>query len=262
MCAEWWVRSVDGRPRTAVVLPGSGSDEVFVHAAFAAPLRAVGVGLVAPAPRRDAEVVRGHLAALDAALDRADGPLLVGGVSLGAHIAARWAASVDPRRLAGLLLALPAWTGPPDPDAPAALAARLTAAQVRRGGIGEAVAAARAGCPRWLADELTRAWTGYGPGLPDALDVAASDPGPTPAELATLHLPAGLAAVTGDPVHPVSVARRWHGLMPAAVLHVSALDAFGADPALLGRATVLGWLQTLHRVPAGGAGYTSQDGRW
>ncbi|MDN5747653.1 MAG: alpha/beta hydrolase, partial [Pseudonocardia sp.] len=116
-----------------MVLPGSGSDEVFVRAAFGGPLRAVGVRLVAPEPRRDAEVVRGHLAALDAALERADRPLLVGGVSLGAHLAARWAAHVDPRRLAGLLLALPAWTGAPAPDEPAALAARLTADRVRRG---------------------------------------------------------------------------------------------------------------------------------
>lgn len=228
------------------MLPGAGSDEVFVRAAFDAPLRAVGVRLIAPEPRRDAGVVDGLLAALDAALARADGPLLVGGVSLGGHVAARWAARVDPGRVAGLLLALPAWTGPHPPEgpaAPAALAARLTAAQVRRGGIGAALAAARAGAPPWLVDELARAWAGYGPGLADALDAGASEPGPGPLELAALHLPVGLAAVTDDAVHPVAVARRWLDLLPAAVLHVAGLGAVGADPAVLGRATVLGWLQ-------------------
>ncbi|GAA3236507.1 thioesterase [Pseudonocardia petroleophila] len=222
------------------MLPGSGSDEVFVRAAFAAPLRVAGVGLVAPAPRRGRDVVAGYRAALDAALARADGPLLVGGVSLGAHVAARWAAHADPGRLAGLLLVLPAWGGDPA-DAPAALAARFTAAQVRRDGLAAAVASARSGAPRWLADELARAWARHGPGLPDALDAAAAEPGPSPAELRVLDVPAGVVGLSGDAVHPLAEARRWAALLPRAALVTSTLDAFGADPAVLGRAAVRGW---------------------
>ena len=51
----------------AVVLPGSGSDEVFVQAVFAAPLRALGIALQAVAPRPGGDVVAGYRADLDAA---------------------------------------------------------------------------------------------------------------------------------------------------------------------------------------------------
>jgi pimeloyl-ACP methyl ester carboxylesterase len=225
------------------VLPGSASDEVFVRSAFDDPLRSIGVPLHAPPPWRGAGVVDGYRRALDDALDQADGPLLVGGVSLGAQVAVRWAAGIDPRRLAGLLLVLPAWGGVPGPATPAAAAARLTAAQARTGGPAAAVTAARAGTPTWLGDELARAWTGYGAALADTLDAAAAEPGPTDADLAGLDVPAGVVGMTGDAVHPLVEARRWRALLPTAVLHTTTLDAFGADPAVLGRAAVLGWLQ-------------------
>lgn len=232
--------AADGRPVTAVVLPGSGSDEVFVRAAFAEPLRGAGIRLVAPGPRHGTGVVAGYHAALDAAADRAGGPLLVGGVSLGAHVAVRWAAGPGAGRVAGLLLALPAWGGDPA-GAPAARAARFTAAQVREGGLGSAVAAARAGAPAWLADELARAWAGHGAGLADALDAAAAEPGPTPQELARPDVPAGVVGLVDDAVHPLAEARRWAGLLPRAVLVTSTLDAVGADPRVLGAAAVHGW---------------------
>lgn len=242
--------SAERHPSTAVVLPGSGSDDVFVRSAFAAPLRAAGIALVAPAPRRGRDVVAGYRAALDAALERADGPLLVGGVSLGAHVAVRWAAraAAGPAagRVAGLLLALPAWGGDPA-DAPAALAARLTAAQVRAGGLAAAVDAARAGAPAWLADELARAWAAHGTDLAAALDAAAAEPGPSRADLAGLDLPSGVVGLTGDAVHPLAEARRWTELLPRAVLETSTLDAFGADPAVLGRAALTGWRRAVGR---------------
>jgi hypothetical protein len=244
----------------AVVLPGSGSDEVLVRAAFADPLRAVGVTLRAVSPRREADVVAGYRSALDDALDRAvaeGGALLVGGVSLGAHVAAAWAAERLPvagRRLAGLLLALPAWTGPAE-DAPAALAARATAALVRAGGVDTAVAAARAGSPPWLAAELARAWAVYGPGLAGALDTAASEPAPDTAALGSLAVPAGIAALVDDAVHPLAVAEHWRRALPRAACCTATLAAFGSDPAVLGRAAVLAWLRA---ATAAGGG----DGRW
>ncbi|MBW0134611.1 alpha/beta hydrolase [Pseudonocardia abyssalis] len=225
---------------TAVLLPGSGSDDVFVRTAFAAPLRAAGVALHAPVPRRGRDVVAGYRTALDGALDRADGPLLVGGVSLGAHVAARWAARAGAGRVAGLLLVLPAWGDDPA-AAPAALAARFTAVLMRRDGLDAAVASARSGAPAWLADELARAWAGHGPALPDALDAAATEPGPSPDELRGLDVPAGVVGLSGDAVHPLAEARRWAELLPRATLVTSTLDAFGADPAVLGRAAVRGW---------------------
>src|SRR4051794_118042 len=167
------------------MLPGSGSDQVFLRSVFADALAAVGVDLVAPAPRRGADVVAGYRAALDAAGAE---PVLVGGISLGAHVAARWAAAAPRGRVAGLLLALPAWTGSPMGTAPAALAARWTAARARAGGVAAAVAAT-AGAPAWLAAELGRAWAGYGAGLASALEAAADEPAPTEVELRGLEVP-------------------------------------------------------------------------
>ena len=169
----------------------------------------------------------------------------MGGISLGAHVAARWALRAHPGRVAGLLLALPAWTGPPR-GAPAAVAASLTAAHARAGGVAGAVAAA-AGAPAWLTAELNRAWTGYGDGLAAALEAAAVEPAPTEAELRGLDLPAGLAALVDDPVHPLDVARQWHAALPRSALLATRMATFGADPGALGRATVLAWLRAARR---------------
>jgi pimeloyl-ACP methyl ester carboxylesterase len=223
------------------VLPGSGSDARFVRAAFGPALDAAGVAVDAVAPRADGYVVAGYREALDAALD-GPRPFLVGGVSLGAHVATAWAIDRAPEGLAGVLVALPAWTGAPD-GAPAAAAALATAAQVRAGGVAAAVAAARAGAPRWLADELSRAWAGYGPGLADALVAAANEPAPDAAALSALTVPAGIAALVDDPVHPLATARAWARSLRHAATCTTTLAALGADPAVLGRAAVRAWRQ-------------------
>src|SRR3954453_8615887 len=171
-------------PARAVLLPGSGSDDVFVRRVFARPLAALGITLEAVAPPGGADPAAGYRAALHAALeDGGDDGVLVGGVSLGAQAAAAWGAGRPGRsRPSGLLLALPAWRGRPD-TAPAALSARLTAALLRREGLPGGLAAARAGgAPDWLVAELGRAWAGYGPRLADALDAAAATPGPADAD--------------------------------------------------------------------------------
>jgi pimeloyl-ACP methyl ester carboxylesterase len=229
------------------VLPGSGSDDRFVRSAFGPALRARGLALDAVTPRSGADVVAGYRAALDAAVER-PGPFLVGGISLGAHVATAWAAERARGGLAGVLVALPAWTGTPD-GAPAAAAARMTAAQVRSGGLRAAVVAARAGAPAWLADELARAWAGYGAGLADALDAAAAQPAPDPATLGSLAVPVGIAALVDDPVHPLATARTWARALPRAAVRTTTLAALGADPAVLGRAALLAWQEA---VDAGG----------
>lgn len=83
----------------AALIPGTASDEVFVASVFAGPLAAVGLDLVAVRPEPGKELVSGHLAALDTA--SRDHPIVVGGISLGAHLAAEWALA-NPDRCAGL----------------------------------------------------------------------------------------------------------------------------------------------------------------
>jgi pimeloyl-ACP methyl ester carboxylesterase len=232
----------------AVLLPGSGSDEEFVREALAAPLRAIGLDVRTPAVRPGADVVAGYRRALDRAREETagrGGELLVGGVSLGAQVAARWAA--EHRRVAGLLLALPAWTGPPG-NAPAAIAAAVTAAAVRRGGTEAALRATRATTPEWLGDELARAWRRHGDALADSLDAAAVADGPTEAQLAGLRAPVALVGLRDDPVHPLDVARRWRALIPRSALVDTTLAAVGRDRHTLGRALALAWLRVLARA--------------
>lgn len=251
------MRSVTQAPTgdlVAVVLPGSGSDASFVRSAFGEPLAAVGAQLIAPEPDPRRGVVAGYRSALDETLRAvramtSDTPtqLLVGGVSLGAHVAADWASRPGrTEHVAGLLLALPAWTGDSG-DAPAALTARATAHQVRTAGLDATLTALRASAPRWLADELSRSWAAYGDGLAAALDEAARTPAPGDDVLRGLTVPAGVVAGMDDPVHPAAVARHWATLLPRARLVETRLDAVGADPATLGRAAVLGWLRAWTR---------------
>jgi pimeloyl-ACP methyl ester carboxylesterase len=225
---------------TAVVLPGSGSDEVFVRSAFARPLALVGVRLVAQPPRPGPELVRHQLTALDAAARR-HGRVLAGGVSLGAHLAAEWAAA-NPRACAGLLLALPGWTGAPG-HAPAAVAALASAESVRRDGLGQALETATSGVAGWLADELRRAWPRYGDGLADSLQAGASHPAPDQATLRGITAAAGVVACSDDPVHPAAVAAAWASALPSAALLRTTLDVLGEDREALGRAAVLAWLR-------------------
>ena len=238
------MRTFPERPTVAVVLPGTASDQVFVTAVFAGPLASLGIRLVAPPPVAGAGVVRAMIAALDA--ETTPGAL-VGGVSLGAHVAASWAVR-RPGRAAGLLLAMPAWLGEPAPDAPAAMAARASAAAVRADGVDATLAGVRAGTPAWLADELDRAWRGHGPGLADTLDAAAGTPAPTAEELRSLAVPAGIAVADDDPVHPSAVARLWCAALPNAAVVGTTLVAIGEDRAALGRAAVLAWLRAETRV--------------
>lgn len=236
----------------AVLLPGTGSDDVFVRSAFEIPLAAVGVRAVTPAPKPGARLGEAFLDALDrAAKESTHGAVLAGGISFGAHLAAEWALR-NPDRCVGLLLALPAWNGPPRPDTPAALSARLGAETVRANGIEAALAALDGAVDPWLAEELGRAWRGYGAGLADSLRAAAQRPAPTLAELGRLDVPVGVAACTDDAVHPVSVARAWTAAIPHAALSTTRLSIVGADPEALGRAAVLAWLRAGGRGPDSG----------
>jgi pimeloyl-ACP methyl ester carboxylesterase len=214
-----------------VLLPGTGSDDDYLYRAFAAPLHEAGAVVIAvpPQPHR---LVAGYLEALDEAAR--DGPIAVGGVSIGAAVATAWALA-HPRRAVAVLAALPPWTGEPH-TAAAALAARHTAAQLRADGLAATTARMRVSSPAWLADELTRSWLAQWPALPDAMDEAAGYVAPSAAELERLEVPMGIAAASDDPIHPLEVALEWVSAAPRAALRTVTLDTFGPDPSALGAA--------------------------
>ncbi|MDF0531305.1 alpha/beta hydrolase [Tsukamurella sp. 8F] len=224
---------------TAVLLPGSGSDGDFVRRAYA-PLTALCARVLA-VDARPPSVEAAYRSALDDAA--ALGPVVVCGVSLGSVIGSRWAAERCGAGVAGLVLALPPWTGPTAPDTPAALAARVTADTVDAVGPVEATARMRSSSPGWLARELSRSWAAHGAFLSPALREAAACPGPTGVELARVHTPTVVIGARGDAVHPAAVADEWASAIPAATALTVELAELGGDPAVLGRvaAKALGW---------------------
>ncbi|OBH55459.1 hypothetical protein [Mycobacterium sp. E2479] len=222
---------VDLRGVTTVLLPGTGSDDDYVHRAFSRPLSEIGAVLVTPRPRPE-RLIEGYRAALDDAA-RAK-PIAVGGVSIGAAVAAAWALT-HPDRAVAVLAALPAWTGAPG-AAPAALAARYSAAQLRTDGLATTTTQMRASSPPWLADELTRSWGAQWPHLPDAMEEAAAYVAPSCDELAGLAVPLGVASAVDDPIHPLQAGLDWVAAAPRAALQTVTLDQIGTDPAALGAA--------------------------
>jgi pimeloyl-ACP methyl ester carboxylesterase len=223
--------AVDLRGVATVLLPGTGSDDDYVRRAFSGPLRGVGATLIAPPPQ-PGRLIDGYLAALDDAAR--DGPIGVGGVSIGAAVGAAWALA-HPDRAVAVLAALPAWAGAPG-AAPAALAARNSASQLRADGLAETTTQMRASSPAWLADELARSWCAQWPELPDAMEEAAGYVAPSAADLMGLAAPLAVAAAVDDPIHPVQVAVDWVTAAPRAALRTLTLDEIGADPAALGAA--------------------------
>jgi pimeloyl-ACP methyl ester carboxylesterase len=214
-----------------VLLPGTGSDDDYVYRAFSGALHGVGAVVTAQAPRADG-LIAGYLDALDNAAREA--PIAVGGVSLGAAVAASWALA-HPSRTVAVLAALPAWTGSPE-FAPAAHAARQSAHALRRDGLVAATTEMRASSPPWLAEELTRSWVGQWPALPDALEEASHYVAPTCPELEGLEVPMGVASAVDDPVHPLEVGLEWVAAAPRAALRTVTLADIGADPGALGAA--------------------------
>lgn len=225
--------TVDLRSVRAVLLPGTGSDDDFIRRVFSRALHDAGASVIAVTPQPSA-LVAGYLAALDSVA--ADGPVVVGGVSIGAAVALTWALA-HPTQAVAVLAALPAWTGPPD-GAVAAVSARASAAMLRRDGLAAATAQMRASSPRWLADELSRSWAVHWPGLPDAMEEAAGFTAPTREQLQRLEVPMGVAGAVDDPVHPLDVAAEWSTAAPRAALRTVTLDEVGADPGVLGAACV------------------------
>ena len=218
------------------------------HRAFAGPLRDAGARVVAPPPQPK-HLIDGYLAGLDDAAH--GGPIAVGGVSIGAAVAAAWALQ-HPERAVVVLAALPAWTGAPD-SATAALAARHSAQQLRHDGLAATTTQMRASSPPWLAEELTRSWRGQWPHLPDAMDEAAAYVAPTRAQLQQLAVP-WVSPPPRRPDSPVHVGLEWAAAAPRAALRTVTLDQIGADPAALGAAC----LAALGATPLAAGGAAAQ----
>src|SRR5258705_12008861 len=103
--------AVNLRGVTTVLLPGTGSDDDYVYRAFSAALHDVGAVVVTPAPQPD-RLIDGYRDALDNAARAA--PIAVGGVSIGAAVAAGRALA-HPGPAVAVLPALPAWPAGPGP---------------------------------------------------------------------------------------------------------------------------------------------------
>jgi pimeloyl-ACP methyl ester carboxylesterase len=228
----------------AVVAHGAGSTGEFVARAFGPALAAAGHRLVAPDLRGHGSSTALHDPALHstaahaqdllAVADRVSASIL-GGVSLGAHVALRCAAvcAVD-----GLLLVMPAWTGSGGATAAAhaGWADELAEVGVRR--VLERISR-EPGVPRWVVDELSAAWPRHDPAsLVAALRAVAASPGPTRGELTVVSVPAGVVAATDDPAHPLTAARTWADAMPRAVLRTCRLAQVGNDRSVLGALAV------------------------
>ncbi len=197
-----------------LLLHGAGSTPEFIQRAFGPAVRSAGFDLVAP-----------DLAGLDlpAIVRRIEATRFdaLGGVSLGAHACALYAARVAWQ--GPLYAVMPAWTGPPGPVA--ALTAH-TAHRIEQTSVAQVLADITATAPDdWVTAELVRAWSSMeAADLVAALRVAADQPAPTAADLADLRTTTTIVALADDPTHPQDVARQWAELS-SATLHVVARDA-------------------------------------
>jgi pimeloyl-ACP methyl ester carboxylesterase len=228
-----------------VVGHGVGSTARFVRDAFLAPVTDAGFRLVT-------YDLRGHGAStplpdpLDHALDRhvadleaivaATGADVVGGVSLGGHVAVAWAADGGAANAA--FACLPAWTGRAVPgEGPHAVVARAVA-DVGIAGLRRRVAEDVEMQP-WLRQVLIRDWATHDPGsLAAALTALDGGLGPTEAALRQLAVPLGLVGWRDDPGHPLAVARDWAAWAPRARLETISITDLADTAQPLGTAAI------------------------
>lgn len=229
-----------------VVAHGVGSSPRFVGEAFSEAVVGSGHRLVTydlrghgarrPVTDPSRHTVDAHVADLAAVVGRVR-PVVVGGVSLGGHVAAFLAAAA-PEVVPTALACLPAWTGrqPPGVGPHAAVAAAVAADGID--GLLASFREDRAMRP-WLREVLLRDWPTH-----DAASLAAAlralDGGLAPSErdLRSLTSPLAVVAWPDDPGHPIEVGRAWAEWAPRAVLGTLTLGALDDDVGALGRTAV------------------------
>lgn len=235
----------DGDGPVALVAHGVGSTSRFVRDAFAVPFARAGWRLATydlrghggSTPLADPadHALDRHLDDLDAVV-AATGASVVGGVSLGGHVATSWSAD---RRLARATVAcLPAWTGRavPGHGPHAAVAAEVAS-------VGVAGMLARfetdGEMEPWLRRVLLRDWRAHDPdSLAAALTALDGALAPTEAELRSLPSPLALVAWPDDPGHPLATAEEWAGWAPRAALETIALPDLATTSEPMGEAAV------------------------
>lgn len=166
-----------------------------------------------------------------AALADATSARLVGGTSLGAHVAAAYASEsyVD-----ALLLAIPGTLGP---DAPTSRANAAVAAEIEATGVAETLRriGAEAGVPRWVVIELERSWPRHDPAsLVAALTAVAREDAP----VVHTDAPTGVVGLVDDPAHPFEAAEAYAARLPRAALESLTLAEWGERRAILGDAAL------------------------
>ncbi len=234
-----------------LVLHGVGSSSRFVREAFAGPVCDAGWRLLAvdlrghgastPLPDPASHSFDRHVGDVGVLVARFS-PDVIGGISLGGHVAVGAATAGVPCR--AVLACLPAWTGRAVPGKGPHAA---VAAEVARVGVGGMVARFRTDSTMvpWLRDVLVRDWSSHDPAsLAAALTALDGAQAPTSTELADLPVPLGLVGWPDDPGHPLAVARDWQQLAPRADLVETSLAAVQHDRTALGHAA----LTTLRRV--------------
>lgn len=224
-------------------MPSTPPVALLVHGSGSAPDAARRLlGAAAPGWVHEAPYARGTLEDVVATIRSAVGRVgasgrtvdLVGGISLGAHAVAHWAAE-QPGMAPDLVLAMPAWSG--EPDGVAALTA-ASADEIERDGVGGILARLQAVAGHdWVVDELVRSWSDADPqALAASLRAAAASAAPTLDELARIRARTVVVALADDPLHPAAVAQAWADAIPRARLVVVPRDAPGTDRGALGRA--------------------------
>lgn len=231
----------------AVLTHGAGSTADFLERSLGAPLRADGW---VPEWVDDRS---GSVDQVARAVGRAVGPGvgLVGGISLGAHAVALWAAeqAALPDLVDALVLLLPAWTGPP--GGVAGLSAEA-ASRLEQLGVDAALAEVDDGS--WVSAELRAAWPTYGSDLAPALRATSESPGPTLEALSRIRVPVGVVGLVGDPFHPIEVARAWRDALPWAALVELDQRAPAVGRHVLGHAALTALREATHRKAAGPSG--------
>lgn len=223
--------------RRLILIAGSGSTAEFLARAFGPAAAYYGLILHLYAVR-STDPLEDGFEFFDALQP---GPRdVVGGVSVGAHLGARWLATrhAGNRAAPGLLAAMPAWTGAPGPVAAvtADSANQLRSADIQQV-IGRLRAEARrtgATAQQWVVDELAAAWPTYGEQLADVLEACGRSAGPSAADLRAVVGRSVVLALTDDPMHPLSTARTWVACLGQASLRTMAGAQMGADRASLG----------------------------
>ncbi len=207
------VTSVISPNSRLVMAHGAGSSSDFLRRAF--PVQDLGVAQCSAVDDRTGTVTAVmNLLASAATPDR---PTILGGVSLGAHAAAALLGRRDlPPHVVGGLLVMPAWTGAPD-----RIAGLTAAAADALAALGPDEVLAELDPHDWVTPLLAQAWAlRTREELVSELRAASHSPGPTEDQLRAIEVPVAVVALRDDPLHPLSVATAWAGLIPRAELVV------------------------------------------